>query len=219
MARSYFDNELDLLHSDLIKMGSMIEAAIEKSIQAMDPQHRHLAREISAEDKLVDEMERAIQARCLRLMLRQQPVAKDLRAISTAIKMVTDMERIGDQAADIADIVLRFNGSGIGSMAQHIPQMAQIATEMVTGSIDAFVKKDLDLAQKIIAMDDQVDALFDVVKHELIATLKQPESNIDQALDTMMIAKYLERIGDHAENICEWVEFYQTGIHKSSKLL
>ena len=219
MTRSYFDSELELLHKDLIKMGALIEAAIEKSIKALDPQHRHLAQEVSADDKLVDEMERAIESRCLRLMLRQQPVAKDLRAISTAIKMVTDMERIGDQAADIADIALRFDGSGVYNMAQHIPQMAEIATEMVTGSINAFVTKDLDLAQKIIAMDDQVDGLFDVVKHELIATLQQPDSNIDQALDTMMIAKYLERIGDHAENICEWVEFYQTGVHKNSKLL
>ena len=219
MTRSYFDSELELLHNDLIKMGELIETAIEKSIKALDPQHRHLAEEVSADDKLVDEMERTIESRCLRLMLRQQPVAKDLRAISTAIKMVTDMERIGDQAADIADIVLRFDGSGVYSMAQHIPQMAQIATEMVTGSINAFVKKDLDLARQIIAMDDQVDGLFDVVKNELIATLQQPDSNIDQALDTMMIAKYLERIGDHAENICEWVEFYQTGVHKNSKLL
>ncbi len=219
MARSHFDNELELLNSDLIKMGSLIESAIEKSIQALDPAYRHLAEEISAGDNLVDEMERTIESRCLRLMLRQQPVAKDLRAISTAMKMVTDMERIGDQAADIAAIALRFNGSGIENMAQHIPQMAQIAISMVTGSIDAFVKKDLELARQIADMDDQVDALFDVVKHELIATLQQPDSNIDQALDTMMIAKYLERIGDHAENICEWVEFYQTGIHKKSKLL
>ncbi len=219
MSRTYFDEELKLMHLDLIKMGALIEEAIEKSIRALDPEYRHLAPEIEAGDKNIDALEKAIEARCLKLLLRQQPVARDLRAISTAIKMITDMERIGDQAADIADIVSRPESGSITAFAAHIPQMSKIASEMVSASIKAFIDSDLDYARATILRDDEVDDLFDVVKSELIGNLKKGTSEPDAVINAMMIAKYLERIGDHAVNICEWVEFYITGMHKKTKIL
>lgn len=219
MSRTYFDKELDSLNDDLIRMGAMVEEAIAKSVKAMEADKRELALEVIEGDRRVDDMEKNIETRCLRLLLRQQPVAGDLRAISTAIKMVTDMERIGDQAADIADIALRYQHTRIDQVAHHIPKMAATAIEMVTGSIQAFVNKDLESARAIMMKDDVVDDLFNVVKKELLEMLATSPTMADEVLDAMMIAKYLERIGDHAVNICEWVEFYQTGVHKQAKLL
>lgn len=218
MSRTYFDKELEILHTDLIKMGAMIEEAIEKSIKALETGDHELADEVIHFDKQVDDIEKVIESRCLRLLLRQQPVAKDLRAISTAIKMITDMERIGDQAADIADIAKRFQENNITKISEHIPNMAAIAIEMVSASINAFINSDLAAARKTMERDDEVDNLFDIVKQELIHILKTDPSKADEAIDVMMIAKYIERIGDHAVNICEWVEFYETGVHKSTQL-
>lgn len=215
--RTYFERELEELHTDLIKMGGMVEQAITRSIEALNPGQRKLAQQVAQGDKIIDEMEQNIESRCLRLMLRQQPVARDLRAISTAIKMVTDMERIGDQAADIADIVLRYDGE-ITDISDHIPTMAAETVGMVSDSISSFVKNDLELARATIDRDDKVDALFCRVKEELIHCLRTESCDADRALDAMMIAKYLERIGDHAVNICEWVEFSDTGVHKSAQL-
>ena len=155
----------------------------------------------------------------MRLLLLQQPVAKDLRAISTAMKMITDMERVGDQAADIADIALRLGNNNIYKYCPHIPKMAQIAISMLNDSITSFINSDLALALRTIERDDEVDDLFDVVKDDLISTLKSNPELADIAIDSMMIAKYLERIGDHAENICEWVEFFETGVHKKTQIL
>lgn len=219
MSRLYFDRELEALHTDLIKMGAAIEEAIAKSVKALEPDNRALAHDVIAGDKAVDALETQIEARCMRLLLLQQPVAKDLRAISTAIKMITDMERIGDQAADIADIALRLGDFNVYTYCPHIPKMAKIAIHMVNDSITAFINSDLQLAQKTLLLDDEVDDLFDVVKNELISTLKSHPDMGDIAIDSMMIAKYLERIGDHAENICEWVEFFETGVHKKTQIL
>ncbi len=219
MSRAYFDRELEALHTDLIKMGALIEEAIAKSVKALDPKNRDLARDVAAGDKSVDDMETQIETRCMRLLLLQQPVAKDLRAISAAIKMITDMERIGDQAADIADIALRLGDFNLNSYCPHLQKMALIAIEMVSDSITAFINSDLELARNTMKKDDEVDRLFDLVKNELIdswranCALNACDMG-NEAVDSLMIAKYLERIGDHAENICEWVEFYETGIHK-----
>ena len=219
MSRTYFDEELRLMHLDLIKMGALIEEAIEKSIKVLEPGYRYLAPEIEAGDRVIDDLEKAIESRSLKLLLRQQPVARDLRAISTAIKMITDMERIGDQAADIADIAARPESGSITKFASHIPQMSKIATEMVSASIKAFVESDLDFARETMLRDDEVDDLFNIVKNELIENLKKGTFEPDAVVNAMMIAKYLERIGDHAVNICEWVEFYITGVHKQTKIL
>jgi phosphate transport system protein len=218
-ARSEFDKELENLHLDLIRMGGMIEEAIDHSITALEKRDKELAKSIIANDRQIDDLDRTIEARCLSLLLRQQPVAKDLRAISTALKMVTDMERIGDQAADIADISLRFSDEPFIKALEHIPLMARTASAMVRGSINAFVKSDAAASREIIQRDDEVDGLFETIKQELISVLTHRPEAADQAVDFLMIAKYLERIGDHAVNICGWVIFSITGEHKDTKIL
>lgn len=218
-ARPSFDTELEQLNVDLIKMGALVEEAIENSIAAFKTQDEEAAKSVIRDDRAVDDIEKSIEARCLSLLLRQQPVARDLRAISTALKMITDMERIGDNAADIAELVLRIQGEHIYTMVEHIPNMASKAVSMVHDSIASYVQNDLELAHKTIAKDDEVDALFNRVKGELITFLKSSDENSDRAIDFLMIAKYLERIADHAVNICEWVEFYKTGEHKHTRIL
>ena len=218
-ARTEFDRELEDLHLDLIRMGGLIEEAIDRSITALEKRDRALAETIVANDRQVDDLDRAIEARCLSLLLRQQPVAKDLRAISTALKMVTDMERIGDHASDIADISLRFDDGPFIKSLEQIPLMARISSSMVKDSIHAFVKGDADFSREIIRRDDEVDKLFETVKQEIISILTKSTESADQAVDFLMIAKYLERIGDHAVNICGWVIFSVTGKHKDTKIL
>ena len=211
--RGFFDEQLELLNTQLIEMGTLIEHSIRSAAEALVSQDIAQAKEAMRFDKKVDEKEREIEALCLKLLLRQQPVARDLRFISSALKMITDMERIGDQAADISEIVLFIADQQYIKKLEHIPAMAGATIEMVTKSIDAFVNRDVDLARKVISMDDVVDDLFDQVKAELIALIGKDASNGDQAMDLLMIAKYYERIGDHATNIAEWVEFAITGIH------
>ena len=211
--RGFFDEQLELLNTQLIEMGTLIEHSIRSAAEALVSQDIAQAKEAMRFDKKVDEKEREIEALCLKLLLRQQPVARDLRFISSALKMITDMERIGDQAADISEIVLFIADQQYIKKLEHIPAMAGATIEMVTKSIDAFVNRDVDLARKVISMDDVVDDLFDQVKAELIALIGKDASNGEQAMDLLMIAKYYERIGDHATNIAEWLEFAITGIH------
>ena len=169
-------------------------------------------------DREIDQKEREIESQCLKLLLRQHPVARDLRFISAALKMVTDMERVGDQAADISEIVSYIAQEGYIKQLEHIPKMAEKAVHMVKRAVDAFINRDLDLARAVIDMDDEVDGLFDVIKRELIELIHQNSDMGAQALDLLMIAKYFERIGDHAVNIAEWVEFAITGVHKGEKM-
>jgi phosphate transport system protein len=218
-ARAEFDHELESLHLDMIRMGGLIEDAIDKSIEALEKRDRELALQIIQNDKEIDDLDRLIETECLRLLLKQQPVAKDLRAISTALKMITDMERIGDQAADIADVSLRFDDKPFIKTLEHIPLMAHIASSMVKESINAFVKSDVEAAKTIMNRDDEVDNLFETVKQDIIAIMVKSTDEADQAIDFLQIAKYLERIGDHAVNICEWVIFSVTGEHKNTKIL
>ncbi|WP_317368145.1 phosphate signaling complex protein PhoU [uncultured Tyzzerella sp.] len=214
-----FQNEIEKLNVELIKMGALIEEAIENVIISLKTQDHSLAKEIIKKDREVDDMEKVIESHCLSLILRQQPVAKDLRIVSTALKMVTDMERIGDHASDIASIILKIDTEHFFEIVEHIPEMASIAKKMVNGAIEAFVKGDTELTKKIIDMDDKVDALFTKVKSEVIEILKKSNDLSDMCVDFLMIAKYFERIGDHAENICEWVEFNETGEYKNSRIL
>ncbi|MBS5724913.1 MAG: phosphate signaling complex protein PhoU [Clostridiales bacterium] len=218
-ARNSFDKELERLHMDLIKMGSMAEEAIEQSVRAFSLRDNALAKEVMQGDHQIDDMEKQIETVCLSLILRQQPVAGDLRRITCALKMITDLERIADNAADIAELSLMIQGDHITEMVRHIPNMAKESVEMVHKSIDSFVRSDLALAEQVIAQDDIVDALFCKVKDELCETLRQNRDNSDNAIDFLMIAKYLERIADHAVNICEWVLFSETGIHKDKKIM
>jgi phosphate transport system protein len=216
--RNKFDEQLNQLNTELLEMGALIEHAIESASQALITQDTEAANAAIAFDREVDQKERDIEALCIKLLLQQQPVASDLRLISAALKMITDMERIGDQATDISRIVIYLAGTPYIKKLEHLPQMADASIAMVRGSIDAYIKKDLELAKKIIEMDDIIDDLFDFVKNELIQQIRKNAENGEQAIDLLMIAKYFERIGDHAENIAEWVEYSITGKHKGVEL-
>ena len=218
-ARTTFEHELSELNLELIKMGCLIEEAIENSILAFKNQDEILAVQVINGDCEVDDMEKQIEARCLRLILRQQPVAKDLRIISTAQKIITDMERIGDNAEDIARISIGIKGEYAFSMVKHIPEMSRTAIEMVHNSLNAFVNCDLELAKNTIEKDDIVDNLFCEVKADLAQILREDKDKDNNTIDLLLIAKYLERIADHAVNICEWVEFSKTGERKNNKIL
>ena len=212
--RSRFDEQLLLLNRELIRMGALCEESIDLAAKALIANDTKALNDILPLDDEIDNMERSIEALCLKLLLQQQPVASDLRQISAALKMITDLERIGDQAKDIADIVASLNGRAV-SECEDIRQMAVAAMKMVTESIDAFVQRDTELAMKTNAHDDVVDNYFQKVKISLIQIITKNPEDGEYALDLMMIAKYFEKIGDHAVNIANWVLFSITGTHVS----
>ena len=216
--RNKFDRELEALNRELMEMAFLIEQAIENAVGALLRRNVQEARQAIAFDSEVDAKERDIERRCLRLLLQQQPVATDLRVVSTALKMITDLERIGDQAADIAEICMTLSEIP-GLELEMIPQMAQTTIGMVKDSIDAFVARDQKLAREVIDRDDLVDSLFVQVKHRLVTLIQQSSTQGEAIADMLMVAKYLERIGDHATNIAEWVEFAITGVHKNAQIL
>ena len=211
--RNRFDRQLCTLNDELIEMGSMIEKSIETAVKAMVAQDVALAKEVIDSDEEIDRQEREIEDLCLKLLLQQQPVAKDLRLISAALKMITDMERIGDQATDISEITIAMADKPYIKKLEHIQQMAKETMVMLVESIEAFVNKDMEKAEAVIAHDDIVDDLFSKVKNELISMIHENVDAGEQAADLLMVAKYLERIGDHATNISEWVIFSITGSH------
>lgn len=208
--RTRFDEQLQTLHRELIGMGALCEAAIARSAKALSTGDTDLARTVPELSGQIDEKERQIEGLCLKLLLRQQPVATDLRVISAALKMVTDMERIGDNSGDIAEIVAEAGISPAGA-PEDIQAMARAVIQMVTDSVDAFVKQSADAARRVIACDDTVDEYFARVKAQLLQRLRSGAPDAGQALDILMIGKYLERIGDHAGNVARWVVFSITG--------
>lgn len=208
--RSKFDEQLEQLHKGLITMGALCENAIAMSAKALTNGDLTLAEKVPEMTAEIDRKEREIENMCMRLLLQQQPVAADLRVISSAMKMVTDMERIGDNSGDIAEIITMANISA-ASDTLNIKAMAAAVIKMVTESIDAFVKRDIELAKQVVDYDDVVDGHFNEVKKLLIELLSKTEANGEYALDLLMIAKYFERIGDHAVNIAQWVLFSITG--------
>lgn len=214
--RNKFDSQLEELNRSLILMGAMCESAIAGAIKAMQNNDRELAESIIESDDDIDRMEKDIERLCLKLLLQQQPVAKDLRLISAALKMITDIERIGDQSADIAEIIT-FTDLSATPVTPLLIKMAEAAITMVNESIDAYVRSDLELAKKVQCDDDAVDRLFSSVKNDIIEMIGRDTSYGEQAVDIIMISKYLERIADHATNIAEWVEFSITGMHKQNK--
>ena len=218
--RSRFDDQLELLNRELTHMGALCENAIASAAKALFERRdgQALALKAIETDTRIDQKEREIESLCLKLLLHQQPVARDLRQISSALKMITDMERIGDQASDIAEIV-RTGGIGVVDEDDALPvsPMARAAIKMVTDSIEAFVNKDIALAHAVIADDDIVDDYFVRIKNALITLISEQRAQGEWALDLLMIAKYLERIGDHATNIAEWVVFSITGAHPKDK--
>ena len=209
--RKTFDAELQELNYEMIDMAAAAEDAIDVVVESLASSDDDAAKSAMEMTKHMDEMERDIENRCLRLLLQQQPVARDLRTISAALKMISDMERIGDQASDIAEITRDIEDSPVVS---HVPiaEMARGTIGMVTDSIDSFVRKNLGLAQEVIRKDDEIDRMFLEVKDELIRRIGQGDSG-ETCMDLLMIAKYFERIGDHACNIAEWVEYSLTGQH------
>ena len=211
--RNRFDNQLAELNNELISMGALCENAIASAVKSLIDGDTKLAAAAIRIDHEIDRKEREIESMCLKLLLQQQPVASDLRLISSVLKMITDIERIGDQASDIAEIVTCLSGA-CGHNA-HIDQMAQATIKMVTESVDAYVKHDTILAEKVIADDDTVDDYFEQVKRALIGKIAANPDDGEYALDLLMIAKYFERIGDHAVNIAEWVIFSITGVHNA----
>ncbi|MDP4180064.1 MAG: phosphate signaling complex protein PhoU [Bacillota bacterium] len=212
--RHFFDKELEELHHELIKMGSLVEESIDNTIIALKKQDINMARAIFRNDDIIDDMEKLIERKCMNLIARQQPIAKDLRVISTALKIITDMERIADHSSDIAEITIRMADEKYIKPLIDIPKMAELAKQMVNKSIDAYVKLDLELAESVCKSDDAVDELFFRIILELINIMKNDPQTVEQAINFMFIAKYLERMADHATNIGEWVAFIITGEHE-----
>ena len=217
--RSRFYEQLTHLNNSLIEMGAMVEMKIAIASKALTEQDVERAEGIIATDDEVDIKEKEIESLCLKIILQQQPVASDLRLVSAVLKIITDLERIGDHAADISEITILLADKQYPKNSDHIPQMAASTMKMVTKAVDAFVRKDIELAKEVIVYDDKVDSLFMTVKKDLIELIKQNTEQSDQAIDLIMIAKYFERIGDHATNVAEWVIFSLTGIHKDSKIM
>lgn len=211
--RNGFDKQLDELNKHLMKMGTLIEKAIELAISALVNEDIEKAKQAIAFDDEIDQQEKVIEKLCLKLLLEQQPVARDLRVISAALKMITDMERIGDHASDISEITLMLAKEKNVKIISQIKEMAKETACMVIKSVEAFVDRDVELARKVIRQDDVVDTLFKEVKSEIIRQINISEENGEQATDLLMIGKYFERIGDHATNIAEWVIFSITGQH------
>lgn len=205
--RSKFEEQLNRLNKEMMCMGNIIEESIQKAVEALIRHDIELAKKVMNEDHLVDEEQKVIENICFQLLMQQQPVAKDLRTITAALKMVTDMERIGDQAADICEITIRLYDQAYIKRLENINQMATETMLMLIQSIEAYVERDIEKAQKVIAHDDIVDDLFDKVKNDLIDMIHKNPDCGEQAVDLLMVAKYFERIGDHATNIGEWVIF------------
>ena len=209
--RKVFEEELAELKTELVEMCYLTEQMIGDAITALVNRDRELGKSIGDMDKRVDEYEMAIEKKCMRILLKQQPVAKDFRVVSTALKMITDIERFGDQAADM---VSTMPGETYIKKLTHITAMGDLALKMVRDSVNSFINNDEPLADEVIRLDDEMDELFLTVKNELIELIKVDANNGDQAIELMMVAKYLERIGDHAVNVAEWTKYNETGVHQ-----
>lgn len=212
--RKIFEEELSELKTELVEMCRLTEQMINDAILSLINRDRELGKSIGERDKRVNDYEMDIEKRCMRILLKQQPVAKDFREVSTALKMITDIERFGDQASDIGDLVYTMPGDKYIKRLDHITAMGNLAVKMVRESVNSFINNDEDLADEVIRLDDKMDLLFETVKNELIELIKKDGKNGDQAIELMIVAKYLERIGDHAVNVAEWTKYYETGVHE-----
>ncbi len=213
--RKVFEEELTALKAELAEMCRLTEKMISRAITALETSDRDLGASVALTDKRVDEYETDIEKKCMRILLTQQPVAKDFRDVSTAMKMITDIERFGDQASDIGDLVYTMPGDTYIKKLTHLSAMGELAVRMVRESVNSFIRNDEQLADEVIALDDAMDDMFIAVKDDLIELIRQDgEKNGDQAITLMMVAKYLERIGDHAVNVAEWTKYNETGVHQ-----
>lgn len=211
--RSRFDEQLATLNKELIEMGALCEEAIADAAKALTTADEKTAAKVEPLEAEINQKERDIESLCLKMLLQQQPVARDLRQISAALKMITDLERIADQAADISEISLRFGDEKFIKEPEHIAEMARCAIAMVKDSVQSYINRDVAAARDLDNRDDRVDILFETIKKDLVELIRRDPSNADQAILFMMVAKYLERIGDHAVNIGEWVDYAVTGHH------
>jgi len=219
MTRLMYEKELELLKTNLEEMARYVENAINRISEAIETGNMELAENIIKNDRSVNDMERSIESKCLSIITRQQPIAGDLRMVSAALKVVTDLERIGDHAADIAELLMRCDGVDVKHFSKHLMPMIEASKKMVKDSVTTFLNSDTTMAQFVIDSDDIVDDLFNAVKLDIITALKNGEKNIDNCVDILMLAKYLEKIGDHAVNIAEWEVFRETGIIRNVRLL
>ena len=217
--RINYMEELDSLRRSVKEMGEAVEASFDQLLSAVDNKDEDLEMKIISGDRVINDMERNIESRCLSLITRQQPIAGDLRMSSAALKVVTDIERIGDQTADIAELMLRMKGNELDLYSRHITGMLGVAKEIVHDAVDAFVDRDSKAADEVIRHDDVVDELFSKVKDDLVRRLQEGVSDVDACVDVLLIAKYLERIGDHAVNIAEWELFQESGSIKDIRLM
>lgn len=217
--RTIYLEELNSLRKSLAEMGKAVEASFDMLLTAVDSKDEELKIQIIRGDRVINDMERSIESKCLSLITRQQPIAGDLRMISAALKVVTDIERIGDQTADIAELMLRLQGCDLDAYSRHITGMLQVSKEIVHDAVQSFVTRDSNAAKEVIRHDDVVDSLFAKVKDDLVCMLQEGVDNIDACVDVLMIAKYLERIGDHAVNIAEWEMFQESGSIKDIRLM
>ena len=215
--RTTYLSELKELKTDILQMGSYIEEAIKNTMQALEKDDLIMAQEVINKDCIIDDAERTIESLCLKLFLTQQPVAADMRMISAALKMITDMERIGDFAADIAEIITKGGRSGTAYNITFVGRMGEAVIRMVDSAVLAFTNSDLELAKKVCKSDDEVDELFNGAKNALFECIRKDEQFAERALDLMLVSKYLERIGDHATNIAEWVIYSITGVHVNTE--
>ena len=214
-ARVQFEAELNEMKDELVAMCRLTADMIANATTALVNFDRELGRSIGESDKKVDEYEMDIEKRCMRILIRRQPVARDFRVVSTALKMITDIERFGDQASDIGDLVYTMPGDTYIKKLTHLSAMGELAVRMVRESVNSFIRNDEQLADVVIALDDAMDDMFIAVKDDLIELIRQDgEKNGDQAITLMMVAKYLERIGDHAVNVAEWTKYNETGVHQ-----
>lgn len=210
--RKKFDQELEAVKENLAKMGLLCEQGIEMAIEYIEKPDQKLETSIAETEQEIDDMERQIESQCLKLFMREQPVASDLRAVSAAMRMISDLERIGDHAEDIAEVAKYLNedGSPAGSMNE-LREMSRAASAMVRNAVEAYAKKDLDLADQVAASDDVVDSYFEKIKRDIATQISENVETAQHGLDSLMVAKYLERIGDHSVNLAEWVRFMITG--------
>lgn len=218
-SRANYEKELQSIFDKLVSMCRSIELAIETSVKTLVEGDFELAKEVPKQDILIGKLEREIEQACLRLMVMEQPVARDFREVSAALKMITDLERIGNQCRDIAELTMQFKNEKYLKKLKNIPQMAEIVIEMVKNSVQAYINKDIELARSINVMDNKVNEIFEIVLSDIIAKIKKNPAKTKQSIRFLMIAKYLERIADHAVNVSEWVEYSITGNHPKNESL
>ena len=214
MARKTFEEELTDLHDTLTKMCSLVEGMIGNAVTALKTLDRKLGAAVSEADREVDDLEIAIEKKCMRILLKQQPVAKDLMMVTTALKVITDVERIGDQAADIGEIVRSYPDLKLFKEPEYIARMGDLAVAMIHQSVEAFLNESVGGADMVIHADDEMDSLFNQTKQDLIDSMVKDSTLADQAIELLMVAKYLEKIGDYAVNVSEWAKYLATGVHK-----